>query len=159
METGARGCEPFVLMGLRLLPWLQDAYRTDKTSVERYFDCNACKNGCEKRGLRALDPVVRQYMGCGYEPTDPSVPVQPWRHSGYEANADEIKVCPGFACGLPEVIEASDAHMFWSKGQLAEFCDDKKATPALRHCVKVLETENARVQAWTIAESERKGGR
>lgn len=148
MESGARGCAPFVLAGLRLLPWLQEAYRSDKQSVEHFFDCQSC--------MASVDAKTRQYMGCGYEPVDPAIPVGPWNHRGRQRPKDEPLVCPGFACGLPEVIEASDAHMFWSKGQLTEHCDGKAATHALRFAIKVLETENAKVQAWTVAEQERK---
>lgn len=88
-----------------------------------------------------------------------NVPVQAWDGSslGRMSSPDERDdkrriihpVCPGYACGLPEVIEASHARLFFDKGELSQFCDGKTATPMLRDAITILECEASRVMDWS----------
>lgn len=96
-------------------------------------------------------------MGCGYEPEPPAgFPVKPWDHeSRIEANEPPPTVCPGYTCGLPEVIEASHARLHWSKGALKLYA--KKPTPQLLSAITILEREINRVQDWAMEHPEKDG--
>lgn len=94
-------------------------------------------------------------MGCGFLP--PVTAALPWDHPGREPAKDELDqsgrtllpVCPGYACGLPEVIESSQAHLFLKNGGLSQFCDGDSPSPALRDAVTILECEYSRVMDWS----------
>jgi hypothetical protein len=51
-----------------------------------------------------------------------TIPVTPWDHQGRAKSKDDLVVCAGYVCSLPEVIEAARAHLHWSKGALRDFC-------------------------------------
>lgn len=101
-------------------------------------------------------------MGCGYLPP-PSEKMRPYVESsvwdghsmGRVRGADEkdskgrvrLPVCPGYVCGLPEVIEASWAHAYWEKGELTQYCEGQ-STSELRTAVEVLAMETAAAAAW-----------
>jgi hypothetical protein len=112
-------------------------------------------------GTQTTHPIsveTRQYWGCGYlPPLADDKPVMPWNHVGRAQNRDEVDergrllhpVCPGYVCDLPEVHEASDAHLTSTKfGGLPVFCEGKPPTPMLRRAVTLLECEYARVIDW-----------
>lgn len=129
------------------MPWLQEARRRTPSDVARYFDCKTC--------MMKLEPDVRRKdFGCGYLPPWPDA--EPWDHDGREESSDErddlgrlhVPICPGYVCGLPEVVEASSAHLFLKNGGLAQFCDGEPPTPALRDAVTILEAEYGRVIDW-----------
>lgn len=101
---------------------------------------------------------TRQYMGCGYLPPAPeNAPVSAWDGSslGRQLGDDErddkrrvrLPVCPGYVCGLPEVIEASWAHVYWEKGELTQWCEGQ-STSTLRDAVELLAMEQAAATAW-----------
>jgi hypothetical protein len=115
--------------------------------------------------MKTQSEINRQYMGCGYAPSPPvgsAIPVRPWDHEGRVPNRDEVDaagkvllpICPGFACGLPEVIEASWAHAYWDKGELEQFCDGGASTPMLRRAIGELASEQNKVQAWEMNNPE-----
>ena len=108
--------------------------------------------------MATVDRHTRQTMGCGYEPPPPpGVVVQAWDHVGREPGKDErgndgriaLEMCPGYACGLPEVVEVSRARMHWSKGSLSTFVGGEP-TDALTAAVEVLEVESGRAQDWAL---------
>lgn len=151
-------CLPFVLRGLRLLAWLQKERRDEPASVARYFDCVKC--------MKDTTTQDRQLIGCGYTspaPLDLLARVRAWDHVGRIPARDELdddgkiilQVCPGYACGLPEVTEASWAHSYWDKGELTQFCDGQPSTPMLRSAIGVIASEQNKVQAWEYAEQKR----
>lgn len=102
--------------------------------------------------------VVRQHMGCGYEPTDPSIPVIAWdgqslgrvpQSDEYDENGKYLHpVCAGYVCGLPEVIEATHAHFFLTRGGLLQWTDGAPPTAAIKQAVVELESEQGRVVEW-----------
>ena len=115
-------------------------------------------NGNQSQNAVAID--VRRFMGCGYlSAAGPGVPVNAWDGSslGRSVSPDErddkgatiTPVCAGYVCGLPEVIEASHARIFYDKGELEQFCEGGCATAALRDAITVLECEGSRVMDWS----------
>ncbi len=116
--------------------------------------------------MQTYDVQQRQLMGCGYEPPDPRLPAMPPSFTGREPGADEFDddgreihpVCPGYLCGLPEVVEASHAHLFLKNGGLAQFCDGKPPTSMLRDAVTILECEYGRVLDWSSKNPQKKAG-
>jgi len=102
--------------------------------------------------------ISRQGIGCGYEPPAPiGVPVRPWDHSGRheDRDVDPPSVCPGYSCGLPEVIEASHARMHWQKGELVSFTR-KPPRPELMTAITILELESNRAEGWEARQKQRK---
>lgn len=97
--------------------------------------------------------MTRRYAGCGYLPIDPSIPVRPWDHPDRKRSADEfgedgklhLPICPGYVCNLPEVIEASHAHMLMKSGALNHFCRTEPASEPLLMAMTILECEQAKV--------------
>lgn len=143
--------------GLRLLPWLQASRAQEPYTVERYFDCERC--------MLTTHRTQRQALGCGYEPPAAAhIPVVPWDHEGRVAGADEHDergrtldpVCPGYLCGLPEVIEASHARAHWKHGELWSFTGSQPTRPLLMAIV-TLDMEDARCQDWQL--EQQNGGR
>lgn len=130
------------------MPWLQHGWRKKDGSALRLRDCDGCRE--------TVDPAWRRAVGCGFLPLDPNA--MPWDATplGRDPHPDELDkksgrlllpVCPGYACGLPEVIEASMAHTFFKNGGLEQACDGAHPTPDLRYAVVILETEYGRVLA------------
>lgn len=102
---------------------------------------------------------ARQLWGCGYEPplpehmrNDPRY-LTPWEHEGRKPHADEPRVCAGYVCALPEVIEASHAAAWKKDGELTQFLEGAMCTPDLRHAITLLEIEQSRVLAFAAKES------
>jgi hypothetical protein len=118
--------------------------RRDSFAVGRFFDCEGCK--------MTSTPEQRQSIGCGWEPPPPEhVDVRVWDHPGRpETKDDKTTICPGYSCGLPEVIEASVAQLHWSKGELEHFTRGQLATPDLLRAIVTLEVEQARAKAYAL---------
>jgi hypothetical protein len=140
-----------VIEGWRLLPWFQEAARRDPTIGTR-TNCEKC--------MRANNQIVRQGMGCGFEPAPPtSVPVMPWQppmgSKGYQG--DRPKICAGYTTSLPEVVEASLAHAHWRHGQLAVFCGGAP-TEDLMQAVLILEGAYNAVDLWRVTPANEGGG-
>ena len=90
-------------------------------------------------------------MGCGYEPQRDAMP---WSHP---ASSVIATVCPGYACSLPEVREASWARFYLHKGSLAQW----SATPlteVMRAAIEALELAEGAVEAWVETPKARGGG-
>jgi hypothetical protein len=136
-----------VIRGLRLLPWLQEAARSDADSVAHFTDCTRC--------LTMLSPSTRQAIGCGFLP--PRDDARAWVHRGADPTAlDGLpEVCPGYACKLPEVVEASRARLHWEKGTLRERCGGEP-TDATLAALEELEVAAGHCQAWTVEQSNQK---
>ena len=107
---------------------------------------------------------ARTLMGCGYLPPPsekmrPYVAASVWDGSsmGRVPGADEkddkgrvrLPVCPGYVCGLPEVIEASWAHAYWEKGELTQWCEGQ-STAELRSSIELLAMETAATASWAM---------
>lgn len=92
------------------MPFFEHAKR--ESGALAIEDCEKCK-ACNSR-------QIRQHMACGYEP--PIEGALPWEHTGRKVRDDEPKICAGYVCNLPEVIEIARAHLHWSKGSLRDFC-------------------------------------
>lgn len=143
-----------MIRGLRIRPWLLEAKRRSPDSVSHYFNCGRC--------MREKNEQARELIGCGYLPP-PSEKMRPYVEAsvwdgtslGRERGADEtdskgrvkLPVCPGYVCGLPEVIEASWAHAYWEKGELSQWCEGQSTTQ-LREAVELLAMEQAAATAW-----------
>ena len=91
----------------------------------------------------------RQLIGCGFEPRlgfvdemEADVVALPGR------TGDRLAICPGYLCGLPEVVEASYARSWKSDGQLAEWLERRQSTPALRRAITELEVAQGRADVW-----------
>lgn len=105
-----------------------------------------------------LGKETRQAMGCGWEPKDPKIPVQPWSPSSLAGNdtwrciskdTPEPTVCPGFSCSLPETIEIARAHTHWATGGgLRDYCDTP--TDVLRTGVEMINGSIAECQRWSM---------
>jgi len=104
--------------------------------------------------MQTTPRTTRQALGCGYEPPGEGM-VRPWDHPGREIPPDEIDdhgqlidpTCPGYLCGLPEVIETSHARLHWQKSQLAVYTR-RTPRPELITAITVLEIESGRCDAW-----------
>lgn len=130
---------PFVLEGLRRLPWLQLQRRRNPDAVDHLFDCGNCK--------KRLNKMSRQAIGCAYEEVDPRFPVQPWDHFGRSRYPGESKTCPGFSCSLPEVIETTWASYFLDKGELTQFCEGQ-ASPQMLDALIAYAASKAAADEW-----------
>jgi hypothetical protein len=127
-----------------VLAWLHETQRRDPTSVRRYFDCDGC--------MQTSTREQRQSIGCGWEPPRPPELGPPliWDHTARVSSAkDRTTVCPGYSCGLPEVVEASHAHLHWSKGHLRDLTRTPPSKALLRG-IEVLEIERGRVEDWAL---------
>jgi hypothetical protein len=104
-------------------------------------------------------------MGCGYEQPLVNAPVNPWNGTqlGRELTSDERDahgrelepVCAGYACGLPEVIEASHAYVFLKNGGLMQATDGEPPSASLREAVTIIECESSRVMEWSAKNPEK----
>jgi hypothetical protein len=103
-------------------------------------DCDRCR--------RSTTRLVRQSMGCGYEPPPPKrLPVAAWHHEG-DPRREPPTTCPGYTCNLPEVVYVSRARFHWTKGQLAAFLGGEPASEALLLAIELLEIEANRARDW-----------
>jgi hypothetical protein len=116
-------------------------------------DCAKCKAD--------HDEPQRRDMACGWLPIDPDT--RGWIHEGQQPPhgvkfEDWRPVCPGYSCGLPEVIEVSRLHAHWRKGALREACDDKP-TDAVLSSALILEGQQNSVESWAMTPRSKGGGR
>jgi hypothetical protein len=144
-------------VGLRHLPWLQEDKKRNPAGVAEYLtDCDLC--------MAKKDKAERQTMGCGYEPQ--SDHAMPWRHTGRMMSRDEVDtskpsqlktpVCLGYACSLPEVVEASIAHACFKSGGLLQFTGGETPSDALIQSVMTIESEADKMLAWIASEASKK---
>jgi len=118
--------------------------------------------------MKDRNQQARQLMGCGYEPPPEEKlrpHVQAWDGSslGRKPGADEkddkgrirLPVCPGYVCGLPEVIETSWAHVYWEKGELTQWCEGQ-STGELRDAIELLAMESNAAESWAMANPVKK---
>lgn len=140
------------MRGLRIRPWLLEQKQRNPDSVAYYFNCNRC--------MREQPEQTRKHMGCGYlPPAADGAHVNAWDGTslGRVHGADELDskrrvrlpVCPGYVCGLPEVIEASWAHAYWEKGELTQWCEGQ-STAELRDSIELLAMETAAASSWAM---------
>ncbi len=103
-------------------------------------------------------------MGCGFEPPPPDnlrPYVVAWE-GARTLGADErdasgrvlLPVCPGYACQLPEVIEASHAVAWKQHGELTQFLEGATCTRDMREAITLIEIEQGRVQAYAMKEQK-----
>ncbi len=110
--------------------------------------------------MKDRNQQARQLWGCGYEPELPEhmrTPryLTPWEHEGRTPHPDEPKVCVGYVCSLPEVLEASHAAAWKHDGELTQFLEGAVCLPDLRDAITVIEIEQSRVQAFAAKEGSR----
>jgi hypothetical protein len=131
-----------------LWPWYETAKREGGLAIA---DCTKCKSTNPKE--------ARQAWACPYEPPAPKhIPVRTWDHPGRTADPSELdergeqklKVCPGYACNLPEVIETARARIHWSKGSLDAFTAGEPAHERLVECIEVLDASISALQSWEL---------
>lgn len=140
-----------MIEGLRLLPWLQQAARSNATAVSIYTDCEACMN--------VRPAYVRQTMRCGYEPALADARLSStWWPSGFSGFPQEdgtpgvASTCPGYTTKLPEVVEASRLHWWWGKGQLRDRVEDGVVNDRVIQVVEIIGAEVAAVEAHEMDE-------
>jgi hypothetical protein len=146
--------------GLRVAPFLRIQRRRNASAYDRYFDCGKC--------MRQNSTHERQMIGCGFEPrVDGAAPCPLPGFEGRlledEAAAlaegrlprREPSVCPGFSCGLPEVIETTHAH-FWKGGELMHFTRGELATPALLAAITEYQGALNEAESWEIKNPEKR---
>lgn len=113
--------------------------------------------------MRDTPAAVRQYLGCGYEQRTDG-PIAPWdgqtlgrkpQPDEADASGKRLLVCAGYATKLPEVIEATHAHFFLTRGGLLQWTDGEPPTAAVKQAVVELESEQCRVVEWA-SENPRK---
>lgn len=95
------------------------------------FNCKTCQEGDKKTNMRAEPEHVRLLKGCGYLP-----PMENARPAfgipiACDVDFDDIKVCPGYAIGLPEVAEVINYRPSYSKGYLAAHLGDRLTEMAI----------------------------
>lgn len=108
--------------------------------------------------MKNRDTQTRQLMGCGYEPASRYAFGWDGSSLGRKSTPGEPNICPGYVCGLPEVIEASNAYLFLKNGGLLQFTDGEPPTNDLRTAVVVLECENNAVMEWSSKNPPPKAG-
>jgi hypothetical protein len=154
VEAGTH--QPFVIEGLRQVPWLHEALRRGH-SIEHLTDCDKCKMNNDEQS--------RQAMGCGWEPRSELVQIRPWSPSSFIGNEgwrltqlkdhEEPSTCIGYTSILPEVIEVQRARLHWKEGGgLRDFCDDTP-TDSLRLAVECLEGASNECQRWAMDNPEK----
>jgi hypothetical protein len=125
-----------VIEGARLLPWFQETARRDRAAAKYLLNCEAC--------MTDNPPELRRAMGCGYIPGAPAPAAAP---AGCEV---PVTVCVGYSTKLPEVAEAARARLWWSKGQLRDWCEGDEPTIPLRLCIEEMEIQANAVQAHAL---------
>jgi hypothetical protein len=129
---------------LRLLPWFQEALRTEPDQHRDIADCSKC--------METTDVHSRRALGCGWEPAlDGAEPAT------LKSNV-EVTVCPGYSCKLPEVVEVASAYAHWEKGTLSARLDGAEPTPQLLDGLVVLQGAIAELNEHRMKASTQKGG-
>ena len=107
---------------------------------------------------------ARQAMRCGYEPAlaDPRLSSTWWPDgfSGFPTDAGPAlaTTCPGYTTKLPEVVEASRLHWWWSKGQLRDRVEGNRVNDRVIQVVEIFGAEVSAVEAHEIEKQRKKGG-
>jgi hypothetical protein len=106
----------------------------------------------------------RQLSGCGFAPAVAGA--RPIDHDGRTGalplDDDGLPrgrntVCPGYTCGLPEVIEASRARQWREKGGLRDFTRGEQPSDALMLAVDIIDAESAKATSWAMKNPPPKG--
>jgi len=121
--------------------------------VAHLGDCTRCKE--------LHDEPSRRAMACGWLPLDPDA--RGWVHEGQKPPPgvkfdDWHPVCPGYSCGLPDVIEVSRLHAHWKHGALRDACDGQP-TEAVLSSVLILDAQQNAVESWAVTPRSKGGGR
>lgn len=142
-----------VIEGLTVLPWFAEALNRNPYAMEQLSDCETCMEATTKR--------QRQFMGCGYEPCDPSIVAQPWDHEGrVTSGAPALTTCPGYTARLPVVTEISRLRLHWSKGALDAALDEgERLTGQARDGIELLERSSNEMEAWRMTARDKGGDR
>jgi hypothetical protein len=116
--------------------------------------------------MQRFTRAERQAIACGYEPLHPLSTA--WIHEGMKirivthddgtTTSDRPKTCPGYTTTLPEVIEASQARLFFGKGELLAFTGGEPPTDALRASIVHLEIAAGEMQEWLLTPKSKGGG-
>lgn len=76
-----------------------------------------------------------------------------WDHEGRDTKHDgEEKLCAGYVCRLPEVIEAARARMHWEKGALVSFCGGQQPSDHLLEAIEIFNHSVAELHHWQMTE-------
>lgn len=130
----------------------------DAFTYRPYTDCAKC--------MQENPPLTRQMMGCGWEPPpQPGIPVRALDHDARlsidmtheERESKRNQLCPGYTCGLPEVVEASRARVWRDKGSLRDFTKGEQPSDALMLAIDILDAETARATDWSIKNPKKDG--
>jgi hypothetical protein len=100
-------------------------------------------------------------MGCGYEA--PLADAKPWDHIGRIPHADELDddgertlpVCPGYVCGLPEVIEISRLRQHAKMNTLGSVFRGQLSEPVV-YALEQLDGESQRAEMWALDNPQKK---
>jgi hypothetical protein len=134
-----------------LLPFVNERRRAlAETSVEHaraFLSCGSC--------LERNPEASRRSWNCGHLPR---LPQNPYAGPSLDCRLKADTVCPGYLVSLPQVIEASHAHVWFDKGQLTEFCDGKQPTRAMRDCVDILDCSIAEANAAAVRNAKKGKG-
>lgn len=102
---------------------------------------------------------TRKQIGCGFDLVQ--IKTRPWSPENMDPMWKPphkdlgITACPGYTMNLPEVREIAQARMFFDKGNLGDFCDEKP-TERLREGVMILEGASNECQRWAMDNQEKK---
>lgn len=100
---------------------------------------------------------IRKTWGCGFEPAATGN-LAPFVRVPVPIGCDvKPTTCPGYTTRLPEVIETARARLHWSKGSLDQFVRGW-ATEHLIGAIEILEGSSNEVQAWSMANPQKKAG-
>lgn len=96
---------------------------------------------------------AKQQWNCGFLPRLPGPKQLPSAHGGPEPSD---QTCPGYLVQLPGVYEGLAAHLWWEKGQLAQFIVGERTGPHLHTHVEVVAGAVAELEVERAAEQQRK---
>ena len=115
--------KPFLIDGLRLLPWVHSK-RREKDADPNFLDCSKCLARDEQKPL----------LGCGWISAEGrSRFVQPsaWPES-------DTGICPGYLIQLPQALQTARMYGWRKDGELANGLCGHPMTPLLRDCLDIL---------------------
>jgi len=136
-----------VIEGVRLLPWLQQASRSNPAPVAHLLDCEAC--------MRERPAAARARIRCGYvEPASDGSAWWPRGFRGFGSPPVGATTCPGYTTSLPEVVEISRLHLHWSKGALRDRV--RRPTGHVLDMIEVLACEQSAVEWHEIKTAKEK---
>lgn len=119
--------------------------------------------------MKESSRIVRQSLGCGYEPTPAPelVQVRTWQPpKGRTKSGDAIgyqheekpTTCPGYTTRLPEVYEVAIARRHWKQGALALHLGDAPATDQLMTAIVLLDNEFSALERYVLTPAADGGG-